>query len=415
MKYAIDNGMIDLQRVRQDIEMDTRKKILDAHPYGLTFNKKKGRWYTRFKRKNGETIQRNRKTKDELEDLVVEYYSNDGIFNDEDLEPKYPFSKAHDRWMEMQEEYGKHPNTIYKYGSDWNRFFNGTEFAKKELTSITAKDIEVFMIERIKTLNLKRQAGVALFGYIAGVFYNAVMDRIIPKDENPCDLVDKKRFDRFYNRTKKTQEQRVVSQEEIRRLIDKLNDDITQRPTSLFAYGTRLALLTGMRTGEICGLRWGNVTEDGILISESEKFNQKTKEYYLSVTKTDKERTMPMTDGLREFFMDMRKLQGKYGITDDYVISIGTGKLHTRSLSDYMIKTSKKLNFEISKNIHAIRRTFNSYLRQNGISATIAGSIIGNSAEVNTNHYTYDICDLETKKKLVTNIEEQMLRGYKFA
>ena len=412
LQYAIDNGIIDLRYIQQQIDMDKRKKILSAHPYKLVYNEKKGRWYTRFKGENG-IIQRNRPTRNELEDLVVEFYENGESF--EKKIDTYTFAEAHDRWMEVQEEYGKNPNTLYKHESDWRRFFSGTKFAKMNILTMTPHDIEVFMLDKIKTMNLKRQAGVDLFGCINGVFYSAVMDRRIPKDENPCDLVDKKRFNRFYNKERKPQSQRTLSFEEIERLIERLNHDVTERPTSLSPYGVRLSLLTGMRSGEICGLRWSNVTDDAIIICESEKYNQLAKEYYISDTKTEKDRTMPITEGLRLFLDDMKKLQEQYGATEDFVISTSAGKLHTRNLSDYMIKASKKLGFEISKNIHAIRRTFNSYLREGGTSALLAGSIIGNTAEVNENHYTYDICDIDTKNKLVSDVENKMLANLKFA
>ena len=81
--------------------------------------------------------------------------------------------------------------------------------------------------------------------------------------------------------------------------------------------------------------------------------------YYLSDTKTGKERSLPITSELENFLNEMRKLQAQYGITDDFVISTGTGKLRTNSLSNYMLRLSHKLNFSVTKNIHTIRRTFN--------------------------------------------------------
>lgn len=392
--------------------MDKRKKILDAHPYKIVFNENKGRWYTRFDDDNG-IVQRNRKTRGELEDLIVLFYENDCSFQKR-IE-KYTFSQAHDRWLEVQNEYGKNPNTIYKYEKDWRRFFLGTSFSKLNILTMTPHDIEVFMIETIKKCDLKRQAGVDLFGCIKGVFYCAVMDRRIPKDDNPCDLVDKKRFKKFYNKDKKPQSFRTLSPQEVSKLVERINFDVSERPTSLSPYGVRLSLLTGMRSGEICGLRWSHISNNGICICESEKYNQQTKEYYMDDTKTEKDRTMPITDGLRSFLEDMKALQNEYGVTEDFVISTREGKLHMRNLSDYMVKASKKLGFETSKNIHAIRRTFNSYLRLDGTSAIIAGSIIGNTAEVNDNHYTYDICDIDTKYKLVTDAENKILANLKFA
>lgn len=416
LQYAIDNGIIDLQNVQQQIEMKKRQKILNAHPYDIVYNEKRGRWFTRFK-VDGVLTQRHRGSREELESLIVEFYLNGEKFDDSksDEENAIPFQKAHDRWEQVQEEYGKEPNTLYRYHSDWNRFFLGTEFAKKNILTMTSYDIESFMINTIKEKRLKRQAGIDLFGYIKGVFYTAVIDRVIPKDENPCDLVDKKRFRKYYNRDKKSIDERTLSISEIQKLVERLNKDVTERPTCLSPYGVRLALLTGMRSGEICGLRWSHISDCDILICESEKYNQRTKTYYNSDTKTEKDRTMPITKELKDFFDDMKKLQERYGSTEDFVISVGKKKLHTRNLSDYMIKASKKLGFNVSKNIHAIRRTFNSYLRQDGTSAILAGSIIGNTAAVNDKHYTYDICDLDTKHKLVAGVENKMLANCKFA
>lgn len=396
--------------------MKKRQKILNAHPYDIVYNEKRGRWFTRFK-VDGVLTQRHRGSREELESLIVEFYLNGEKFDDSksDEENAIPFQKAHDRWEQVQEEYGKEPNTLYRYHSDWNRFFLGTEFAKKNILTMTSYDIESFMINTIKEKRLKRQAGIDLFGYIKGVFYTAVIDRVIPKDENPCDLVDKKRFRKYYNRDKKSIDERTLSISEIQKLVERLNKDVTERPTCLSPYGVRLALLTGMRSGEICGLRWSHISDCDILICESEKYNQRTKTYYNSDTKTEKDRTMPITKELKDFFNDMRRLQERYGSTEDFVISVGEKKLHTRNLSDYMIKASKKLGFNVSKNIHAIRRTFNSYLRQDGTSAILAGSIIGNTAAVNDKHYTYDICDLDTKHKLVTGVEDKMLANCKFA
>lgn len=392
--------------------MTKRQKILEAHPHKISYNKKKGRWYTRFDSDDG-VVQRNRPTKKALEDLIVQFHENGNAF--EKRKERYTFADAHDRWMEVQEEYGRDPNTLYKYRTSWNRFFMGTKFSKKEIQLITSHDIESFMIETIKEKNLKKQGGVNLYGCINGVFYSAVKDRRIPKDENPCDLVDKKKFRKYYNRERTPQAYRVYSRSEIEKLVERLNHDISERPTSLSPYGVRLALLTGMRTGEICALRWSHITDDGIYICESEKFNQQEKVYYISDTKTEKDRTLPITEGLRSFLDDMKKLQDKHGMTEDFVISTSNGKLHTRNLSDYMIKASKKLGFKVSKNIHAIRRTFNSFMRQGGTSALLAGSIIGNTAEVNDNHYTYDICDINTKKQLVSDVEDKMLANCNFA
>lgn len=35
LKYAVENGMIDLSYVQEQIEMNKRKELLDKHPYKI--------------------------------------------------------------------------------------------------------------------------------------------------------------------------------------------------------------------------------------------------------------------------------------------------------------------------------------------------------------------------------------------
>ena len=63
-------------------------------------------------------------------------------------------------------------------------------------------------------------------------------------------------------------------------------------------YAVELAMMTGMRVGELAGLYWSDIDyENGILnISKSEKHDRVTNEYHISETKNAKERFVPLTD-----------------------------------------------------------------------------------------------------------------------
>lgn len=60
----------------------------------------------------------------------------------------------------------------------------------------------------------------------------------------------------FYPKLTKN-EARVLSKSEERKLIEYLNTDMDE-----WKFGTILALLTGMRIGEICALKWGDISLD---------------------------------------------------------------------------------------------------------------------------------------------------------
>lgn len=406
LKTFGEDGILALQRIQSEIQMKKRQKILDDHPYKPTYNEKKGRWYTRFE-SNGKLIQKNRKTLQEIEDCIVEFYSEHKE-EEPQIQSAYTFTAAHDKWLESQKEYGKTNNSIRRYETDWNRFFADNDFRKKDIREITSRDIEIFMINAIKKFNLKHRGSDGLYACISGVFYNAVMDRIIKPDENPCTFVDKKKFARFYNTDGKTPEERTVSSEELTLLINQLSADINRRPSYIYPYGVQLSILTGMRVGEIAGLRWKHINNGLIKVCESEKYDVVERKYYQDTTKTGKIRYIPITDQIQEFLDKMKRLQSEYGIVEDFVLSFSDGKIRCKNLTAYMNHKCEQLQFDSHKSIHAIRRTFNSHLRYNGVSATEAGSLIGNTPRVNDEHYTYDIQSAETKRKYMTDAETRM-------
>ncbi len=402
-----EDGILALQCIQEQIEMNRRAKILKDHPYKPTCNEKNGRWYTRFlDEETGKLIQRSRKTRQEIEDLIVEYYT---VGFEQKPPDVFTFSKAHDRWMEAQKEYGKTNNSIRRYETDWTRFFGDNPFKDRDMFEITSRDIEVFMISSIKKFNLKRRSSDSLYACISGVFYNAVMDRKMEASQNPCLYVDKKKFVKFYNTDEKTPEERTLSQEDLARLITQIKLDIDRNEKYIYPYGVQLAILTGMRVGEIAGLRWRHVHDNYIRICESEKYDVIDKKYYQHKTKTGKIRNVPITDHIREFLRKMQHLQGRFGSVEDFVLSFKDNKLRCKNLTAYMNHKCDQLQFDSHKSIHAIRRTFNSYLRYNGASATEAGDLIGNTPRVNDEHYTYDIQSLDTKMKYMSEAEMRMI------
>ena len=44
LKYAVENGMIDISYVQEQIEMNKRNELLKKHPYKI-WEGKDGKWY----------------------------------------------------------------------------------------------------------------------------------------------------------------------------------------------------------------------------------------------------------------------------------------------------------------------------------------------------------------------------------
>ena len=79
-------------------------------------------------------------------------------------------------------------------------------------------------------------------------------------------------------------------------LSAKINQD-QRRVSRIYASICRAACIFHRNESRrnISALTWNDITEDGIIIDKSEKYNRKTKEYYIDSTKNGKERIFPMT------------------------------------------------------------------------------------------------------------------------
>ena len=69
-----------------------------------------------------------------------------------------------------------------------------------------------------------------------------------------------------------------------------MTDNHLEKPNYIPSYAVELSLYTGMRVGELSGLKWEDIdTEHGIMvIRHSEKYDRKTNEHYVSLPKMER-------------------------------------------------------------------------------------------------------------------------------
>lgn len=395
----VANGDIIIPSCVQDIiEMNKRNALLAKHPYKI-WHGKDGKWRTYILNKDGKRVLKKRRTEKEIQDIVIEHYKNLENARKKD----YSFKSFFKCWEQKQISYGVSNNTVTKYNSDYMRYFEGTNFEKLDIRNINEEDITAFVIQCIKKLGLKEKAGKALMGYISGVFKHARIARVII--ENPCEYVETRKFVKFYDKSQKSIEQRTINSTDLNLLLQQLHISQEQKPSYIPSYAVELAIYTGMRVGEITALKWEDIREDlGIIhIRRSEKFDRITREYMIESTKTGKERQFPISDKLSNLLKNIRKIELQYGFMGEYVFQNEGGKLHATSVTHCIRYKCIQAGIPV-KSIHALRRTLNSKLRCAGVSSVVAASLMGHTEEVNSTNYTYDISDMEYKRKIVSNI-----------
>lgn len=393
LNFLHENDIVDISYMRNLMEMKYREQILNDHP-ARVWQASDGYWKTYLTDENNQRKLVKRKVKKELEDVIVSYYKKKKDFT---------FSVYFEEWKEKQKKYGVSNNTLLKYNSDYKRFFKDSDFEKMDIRKINEEDITAFMIQVIKKLNLKEKAGNSLWGYISGTFKHARIKRII--SENPCDYVEKKNFMRFYNRNRKSIEQRTVCNNDLDALLQELHRSQTEKPQYIPSYAVELAIYTGMRVGELAALKWGNIKydKDYILIDSSEKYDRVEKKWNIESTKTGKERQFPLSDEITNLLNRVKKVELKEGYIGEYVFMNENGRVNARSISHCVRYRCKKAGIN-EKNIHALRRTFNSRMRLAGVSPVIAASLLGHSEQINESNYTYDISGMEYKKQIISKI-----------
>ena len=394
LKYLAEHGIIDQTAVAKAVQMANKDKFLNQHPYNIWLASD-GYWKTKFK-DNGKLRTIKRRNKEDIEDAIVEYYR---ALESEDLS----FKARYYIWIDRQVKCGRSDNTILKYESDYRRFFAGYPIEEMNVQDINEEVLSEHILMVLKDKKIPWRAFKDIMGYVNGVFQKCVRDRVM--QENPCDFLDLPIYrQRCYIPPVKTTKQRTLTDQDIHILLDKLHNPRAHNANVSACFAVEMALYTGMRVGELAGLMWQDVIlEEGVmLIRRSEKFDRKTKESFIAPTKTGKERIFPITDQIEELLKRVKSYEDDNELSGEFVFQDKEGRLTKSKISDAVRNYTMSDEFSGIKSIHAIRRTFNSKLKKDGASTLTACSLLGHSERVNEQNYTYDLSELEEKRRLVT-------------
>ncbi len=397
LKYAVENGMIDLSYVQEQIEMTKRKELLEKHPYKI-WEGKDGKWRTYLLDNEHERKMVKRNLRKEIENVVIKFYED----QEEEEIPK-TFENVYWHWRSVQDELIG-DNSISKYNTDYKRYFADSKFSSKKIEEITEEDIKIFIVTTTKRLGLCKNATKTLFGYIKNVINSARINRYI--SNNPMEFLEARQFYKYCKEACKSKEKRVISDEDMQKLYQRFEEDYQKQPEYIPTYAVHLASLTGMRVGEISALSWDCVTESYIIINKSEKYNRITKEYFIDKTKNGKDRIFPITDEIRKLLDNVKRIEIKNGYICEWVFANNQGRIHASVISSCSKNKCRQLGIE-EKGIHAYRRTVNSKLRCNGVSVTVAASLLGHTEEVNEHYYTYDVSSIKDKAAIISKVNDE--------
>lgn len=395
LQYLSDEGIIDLANVQEQIKMKKREELLSKHKYSIT-ECADGYCRTYIPKPDGGRKLIKRKSRKDVENIIIEFYRKKE-------EESYTFDSAYWDWRKIKDELVG-DNTVTKYNTDYLRYFKEKEFSKKLIREIADDDITVFIVQTVKTLKLCKEACKTLYGYINNVIKHAKKNKVIT--ENPMEFMKAADFYKYCAEINKQTSDRVISDTQMKLLYEQFEKDHKKNPNYIPTYAVELASLTGMRVGELAALKWENIHDMYILINSSEKYNKKTKEYYIDTTKNKKSRKYPITKEIRNLLERVKRVELQNGTICEWVFANEEGRIHTQVISSCAKNKCIQLGIPV-KSVHSYRRTLNSKMRCNGVSSTVAASLFGHSKEVNEKYYTYDITDMDDKRQIVSMLNSQ--------
>ncbi|MGN0880316.1 MAG: tyrosine-type recombinase/integrase [Oligosphaeraceae bacterium] len=269
------------------------------------------------------------------------------------------------------------------------------KFRDYQLDALTAELLQEYALELIRSGRLDKQGGMAIRSakgvmvVLKNILQDAMRQKLMPREEIAVKFPSLPQSSKVKTLPKQNQQ--------------KLLRTICQNLTPLNG-GILLAMHTGLRIGEICGLKWSDISlETGIIqvnrtlqriYSRSLSGNGKS-HIHIGTPKT---RTSAREVPISSFLMPM--LQRLKPENPDTFFLSGTNKsVEVRTFRDYFHKLLEKNN--ITKiNFHALRHTFASRCIEAGADCKTVSEILGHASVAMTmNLYVHPV--MEQKRKCV--------------
>lgn len=387
LQYAIDNGMIDLSSVQEEMEKKNREHYLSLHPYKI-WEGSNGKWYTYLPDDKKGRVQKQRSSKDDLEDMIAEYYKS----HQDEPTIKTVFGD----WINEKLEFKEISKGTYdRYYNDYKRFFENTDFAKEKLRSITEDDLETFIRKTIVEHDLTQKAFSNFRTLIFGIFKYAKKKKCTDISISAF-MGDLELSKNVFKRIAKKKEEQIYLEDEIPLVVEYLKANPT--PLNL---GILLAFQTGIRTGELAALKPTDVIKKTIHIQrqeikykhpETNRCVREIKEY----PKTDAgNRYIIITDSAIETINMLKEYGG------EYLVEANGKRILTNSYNDGIRRMCKELKIK-PKSMHKIRRTYGTTLIDANVNESIIMEQMGHSDITTTKKfYYYSNKSQKTKEKQI--------------
>lgn len=391
LQKAIADGIIDINTLGKQIEMNERKKYLDMHKYNIWQGEKDQKWYTYLPDKEKRRRLIKRTNQRDIEDVVISYWKK------EEINPTV--DDIYKEWINSKLERGEiQKSTRDRYNRQYKESLS--EFGKRKIKYIEEYDIEDFVLKAIYEHSLTQKGFSNLRTIIYGIFKRAKKRKLINFSITEV-ISDMEISKKSFRKNLKSDKELVFTDKEIQTIYDY----IIYSDMDIVNLGILLCFKSGVRPGELSALKRCDI--QGRIL----KVNRTEISYYDDnghiITEV---RDFPKTEaGIRDVIVPkscewiLRKIisMNPFG---EFVFERNGERVKTYMFTRRLKRICKKNNI-LPKSLNKIRKTYGTILLDGGVSESIVTSQMGHTDIRTTKMYYYkDRNDMEKKMDVIDHV-----------
>lgn len=388
LKFAFQNGMIDLSYVQDMIEMDERKKILDAHPYKIWVGSN-GKYYTYLPVSGGGRKLVKKTTREAVENAIIDNW-NDNVYSP-------TFKELFDEWQNERLSRGEILRQTYdRINMTYKRYF--LEFGKKKIGDIKETDIESFVMDNLYSKNFTTKEFGNFKSVVLSVFKYAKRRRLVEFSISYV-MSDIEIPKKAFNVNKKPDDKMSFSEEDFSKIMGYLESHI-----DLLNIGLIIMFESGLRIGELTALKCDDIDGNHIHVSKTEvRLSREGGGFDILVQEFPKTKAgNRIVIFPREYvcYLDMAKEMS----SGEYLFESDGKRLHVFSFRNRLMSVCKSIGIEY-KSPHKIRMTYATRLIDGGASDSIVTSQMGH-VDIHTTfaHYYKDRKTDDQKAEVIDKV-----------
>jgi integrase len=407
LKYAEEQGIIDLDDVENTMRKQQKQNILNNHTFKI-YHGHDNRWYTYLPDDSKPNGRRKvvKTEESDLENLIVSHYKNQ---SEERKLEQITLRTLYPKWLDYKRLHTTASNYIRRIEVDWKKFYANTPIIDKPIKHLTKLDLDIWVHESIKNFKLTKTAY-----YNMSIIFRQGLDYAIELGiikENPLSEVkiDGKRV--FRKVKKKSSETQVFFPKELEQIFPMAWSDFYNRVKQfqLSPLAFLFMFQTGLRVSEVCTLRYEDIEREDYL--HVQRMSRRETKEVVEHTKTEYgDRYLLLTPTAKDIISHAKKRQEELGVdSNGYIFSIIDDlPLPQQPLLRLYEKYCRNAGI-IHKSSHKARKTYISSLIDKQVNINTIREMVGHSDERTTlGNYCFDRSTEQEKL-------EQIEKALKFA